>query len=77
MNKGKKISFGKISSNFGQNAAVIAASGKFGTFGPTPSRPVQIENLEDDTEQQQIKEVMGITKFGKKAKTFDIQVWET
>lgn len=74
MSKEKKISFGKISTNFGQNATVIQASGSIGTFEPSPTKPVQIENIEDDNEHQQIKEIMGITTFGKKAKTFDIQV---
>ncbi|XP_050312051.1 gastrulation defective protein 1 homolog [Anthonomus grandis grandis] len=63
----KKITFGKISSNFGQNAS--APTGTIGTFGP----PKAIEVLEDDREAQQVKEVMGITSFGKKAKSFDIQ----
>lgn len=71
MNTGKKISFGKISTNFGQNAAVVEATGSFGTFGPPAAKP--IENLEDDTEHQQMKEVMGIVTFGKKAKSFDIK----
>ncbi|KAK5640646.1 hypothetical protein RI129_011457 [Pyrocoelia pectoralis] len=73
MNIGKKISFGKISRNFGQNATVVEATGSFGTFGPTPSKPIQIESLEDDNEHQQMKEVMGIANFGKKAKSFDIK----
>ncbi|KAJ3663522.1 hypothetical protein Zmor_007776 [Zophobas morio] len=69
MNKGK-ISFGKISANFGQNAEKIEPSGTIGTFGP----PKAMELLEDDSkEQEHIKEVMGITSFGKKAKSFDIQ----
>ncbi|KAF5289653.1 hypothetical protein FQR65_LT11770 [Abscondita terminalis] len=71
MNAGKKISFGKISTNFGENAAVVEATGSFGTFGPVTSKP--IENLEDDTEHQQMREVMGISTFGKKAKSFDIK----
>lgn len=70
MSKGK-ISFGKISSNFDQNAEKIEASGTFGTFGP----PKAMELLEDDSkEQEHLKEMMGITSFGKKAKSFDIQV---
>ncbi|KAB0792312.1 hypothetical protein PPYR_14271 [Photinus pyralis] len=74
MSVGKKISFGKISTNFGQNATVVEATGGFGTFGPTPTKPIQIENLEDDNyEHQQMKEVMGIANFGKKAKSFDIK----
>ncbi|VEN41924.1 unnamed protein product [Callosobruchus maculatus] len=64
----KKISFGKISSNFVENSKKIEASGTIGTFGP----PKTIEVLEDDTEAQKMKEVMGISTFGKKAKTFDV-----
>lgn len=65
------ISFGKISTNFGENAEKIEASGSFGTFGP----PKAMELLEDDSkEREQIKEVMGISSFGKKAKNFDIKV---
>lgn len=65
----KKISFGKISANFSQNAQKIEATGSIGTFGP----PKAIQVLEDDGEAQQIKDVMGISSFGKKAKSFDIQ----
>lgn len=65
----KKISFGKISANFSQNAEKIEATGSFGTFGP----PKAILAIEDDGEVQKIKEVMGISSFGKKAKSFDIQ----
>lgn len=65
----KKITFGKISSNFAENSVHIKATGTIGTFGP----PKAIENIEDDGEGQAVKEVMGITTFGKKAKTFDIQ----
>lgn len=65
----KKISFGKISANFGQNASKIEPTGSIGTFGP----PKAIEALEDDSEQQKMKNVMGISSFGKKAKSFDIK----
>lgn len=65
----KKISFGKISCNFGQNAEKIQATGTIGVFGP----PKAIEAVEDDTEAQEMKQVMGISSFGKKAKTFDIK----
>nr|XP_023015851.1 gastrulation defective protein 1 homolog [Leptinotarsa decemlineata] len=64
----KKISFGKISSNFGQNSKKLEVTGSIGMFGP----PKAIETLEDDKEGKQLKEVMGISTFGKKAKTFDI-----
>ncbi|XP_066151399.1 gastrulation defective protein 1 homolog [Euwallacea fornicatus] len=65
----KKISFGKISGHFGKNPIPVKPTGTIGTFGP----PKVIENLEDDRESQEIKNVMGIASFGKKAKTFDIQ----
>lgn len=64
----KKITFGKISSNFGQNSA-NEPTGTIGTFGP----PKAIEALGDDTESRQVEQIMGITSFGKKAKTFDIK----
>lgn len=66
----KKITFGKITGNFGQSSGLIQPTGTIGTFGP----PKAIEALEDDKEAQQVKEVMGISGFGKKAKTFDINV---
>ncbi|CAG9840345.1 unnamed protein product [Diabrotica balteata] len=65
----KKITFGKISANFSQNSEKIEATGSFGTFGP----PKAIQALDDDTESQQLKNVMGISTFGKKAKSFDIK----
>lgn len=65
----KKITFGKISPNFAQKSVHIKATGTIGVFGP----PKAIENIEDDGEGQKVKEVMGISTFGKKAKTFDIQ----
>lgn len=77
MNKGKKvISFGKISTNFGLNAEVVEATGSIGTFEvpSTSSEGVEIQNLKDDTEDQEIKEKIGISTFGKKAKVFDIKV---
>ncbi|XP_018331183.1 gastrulation defective protein 1 homolog isoform X4 [Agrilus planipennis] len=76
MNK-KKINIGKISCNFGQNAEVVEATGKIGTIEKISSgiqqKPIQIESLDDDNEQQTMKDIMGITTFGKKAKSFDVQ----
>lgn len=72
-----KITFGKISQNIGQNTAKIEATEGFGKFGKASSsatKPVDIVELEDDVEQRQLKEVMGIVGFGKKAKTFDVEV---
>lgn len=70
MNKDKKITFGKISANFAEKSTIIEASGSFGSFGPSK----QIEALEDDSEQHDLKQVMGITSFGKKAKSFNVEV---
>lgn len=65
----KKITFGKISANFGHNSEKIDATGTIGTFGP----PKAIETVEDETETQEMKQLMGISSFGKKAKSFDIK----
>lgn len=70
--KMKKITIGKISKDFGKSAGSIEATGTIGTFGP----PKAIETLADDHETQEMKTVMGISGFGKKAKSFDIQVSE-
>lgn len=77
MFRGKKITFGKISANFGQNSKndePVESFGKFGKATVTPSKPVEIENLEDDLEHKEMKEIMGISGFGKKAKSFDVEV---
>ncbi|KRT81964.1 hypothetical protein AMK59_5053, partial [Oryctes borbonicus] len=73
MNKSKKIVFGKISANFAEKSTPIEATGAFGTFGTDAQKSIQIEALEDDMEQHKMKEVMGITQFGKKAKSFNIK----
>lgn len=72
MSRGK-ISFGKISADFAKNAETIEATGSFGTYTGV-SNPIQMESLEEDFEKQNMKETVGITSFGKKAKSFDIQV---
>lgn len=72
MNKGRKINFGKISVNFAQNASKVEATGSITTLDT--SNVIQGESTEDDTEQKQMKELMGIASFGKKAKAFDVQV---
>ncbi|XP_017778073.1 PREDICTED: gastrulation defective protein 1 homolog [Nicrophorus vespilloides] len=73
MNKGKKIVFGKISTNFAEKTLATESDLTIGSFSEGTSKPVEIEELEDDNEDEQIKEVMGISTFGKKAKTFNIQ----
>lgn len=72
----KKITFGKISANFAQNSSSVEPVGTFGKFGKNevPNNPVAIEALEDDVESKQMKEVMGISGFGKKAKSFNVEV---
>lgn len=73
MNKGKKISFGKISRNFAEKATVPKIAGSVEKIKNESSQRIQIEALEEDVEHQQMKEVMGIATFGKKAKTFDVK----
>lgn len=48
----------------------------FGTFGRGEKNSLNnaIEELADDLESQQVKDIMGITEFGRKAKIFDITV---
>lgn len=50
----------------------------FGVFGKEAqtknSLNEAIEELADDLESQQVKDIMGISEFGRKAKTFDITV---
>lgn len=55
----------------------------FGTFGKNESAPAknkyndEIEEISEDLESQHVKEIMGISEFGKKAKSFDIIVCAT
>lgn len=48
----------------------------FGTFGKQEKNSLNnaIEELADDLESQQVRDIMGITEFGRKAKIFDITV---
>lgn len=49
----------------------------FGTFGKkeaTNKFNEAIEEIAEDLESQHVKEVMGISEFGRKAKSFDITV---
>lgn len=51
----------------------------FGTFGKINSASTntfddKIEEIVEDLESQHVKEIMGISEFGKKAKSFDIGV---
>lgn len=55
----------------------------FGTFGKNELTKAktkfhdEIEEIAEDLESQHVKEIMGISEFGKKAKSFDIivSVW--
>lgn len=48
----------------------------FGTFGKQQKgTPINAEELTtEDLESQRVQEIMGISEFGRKAKTFDITV---
>lgn len=79
MNTKKVITFGKISKDLSREQAknTESVSSGFGTFGKK-SLETNITKMneikpEDEEESQNLKEVMGITGFGKKAKSFDVQ----
>ncbi|XP_076685589.1 gastrulation defective protein 1 homolog [Andrena cerasifolii] len=79
MNTKKVITFGKISKDLKREQpenTEVTSSG-FGTFGKKlPETNVTKMNEikpEDEEEAHNLKEVMGITGFGKKAKSFDVQ----
>lgn len=80
MNSKKIITFGKISANLEKPAtetSVEVSSSGFGTFGKKreENNVKKIEEIkpEDEEETQNIQKLMGITGFGKKAKSFDVQ----
>ncbi|XP_055704986.1 gastrulation defective protein 1 homolog [Phlebotomus papatasi] len=69
-----KISFTKASSSI-ENSVEGSQNEGFGTFGknaPVNKLNEAIEEITDDLESQHVKEVMGISGFGRKAKSFDI-----
>lgn len=81
-----KISFGKINLNLNAQSAPSTQTNN-DQEEPQQTTPIQgggfkkigkeqmqrhIENVTDDLESQHLKDVMGITGFGRKAKTFDI-----
>lgn len=72
MNKGK-ITFGKISANFGENSQKIEASGSIGQVSSFNVEEIQHLDDEVEKEREKIQNLMGITSFGKKAKSFDVQ----
>lgn len=81
MNRKKVISFGKISKDFGKSTQTSETSseetvseGGFTKFGKQSFQSQAIEDLPDDTESKDLQDLMGISGFGKKAKSFDVQV---
>lgn len=80
MNSKKIITFGKISANLDKPAPetpVEASSSGFGIFGRKreESNVKKMDEIkpEDEEETQSMQKLMGITGFGKKAKSFDVQ----
>ncbi|CAL7944782.1 unnamed protein product [Xylocopa violacea] len=75
----KVITFGKISKDLNQETAKTTepVSSGFGTFGKksVETNVTKINEIkpEDEEETENLKQVMGITGFGKKAKSFDVQ----
>ncbi|XP_015602153.1 gastrulation defective protein 1 homolog [Cephus cinctus] len=78
MNK-KKITFGKIGQGLisQQELPEEPTTSGFGTFGQKPPEKncnaMKEIRPEDEEEMQTLQKVMGMTGFGKKAKSFDIQ----
>ncbi|XP_015119929.1 gastrulation defective protein 1 homolog [Diachasma alloeum] len=80
----KTITFGKIGASLPKPEDKIpptpssspAPSG-FGTFGKKPAAkpPTEIHEIrpEDEEESENLRKIMGMTGFGKKAKAFDVQ----
>lgn len=77
MNK-SKITFGKISLNINNEEKKEEPSTtgfkKFGKINKEEIINEKIDKVSDDLESQHLKEIMGITSFGRKAKVFDIEV---
>lgn len=63
--------------NLNESNRIDLLSLGFGVFGKQDKNSINnaIEDLAlEDTESQQVKDIMGITEFGRKAKSFDITV---
>ena len=76
----KTITFGKISANLIKDTPAPQpepSSSGFGTFGkkaPEQNSVAMQEIMpEDEEETAQMEKLMGMSSFGRKAKTFDIQ----
>lgn len=78
MNTKKTITFGKISKSLASETpeTVLPSSSGFGTFGKrlveTNTNEIKEIKPEDEEEMQNLQKVMGLTGFGKKAKSFDV-----
>ncbi|XP_063976975.1 gastrulation defective protein 1 homolog [Diachasmimorpha longicaudata] len=79
----KSITFGKIGSSLSTSEfniptkSTLSPPSGFGTFGKKAAEktPTEIRELcsEDDEESENLRKIMGMTSFGKKAKSFDVQ----
>lgn len=80
----KKITFGKISlskkiaDDAGpeeSSSSSAASSSGFGVFGKQESKITEMKEIraEDEEESEQLKKIMGMSGFGKKAKSFDVK----
>lgn len=74
MSQRKKIQFGKISVNFAEKATAVEATGLITKLDVPPNTAIQNEALEDDKEHEEMQKMLGISSFGKKAKSFDVKV---
>jgi len=80
MNSKKTITFGKISANLDKltpEVSVETSNSGFGIFGKKreENNVKKMDEIkpEDEEETRSIQKLMGITGFGKKAKSFDVQ----
>lgn len=86
MNPNKKISFGKINTNFLKKKEETSPDEKtepestgvgFGTFGKTTknveNNAIREITAEDEEESNNMKKIMGLSEFGKKAKVYDVE----
>lgn len=76
----KTIAFGKISTNLKNDSTPKepkATSSGFGTFDKIPQEQniVTMNEIlpEEEEESEKMKRIMGMSSFGRKAKSFDVQ----